>query len=352
MILNMRSITKVFFLSALFAFALVALAPNGARAATTDVSYFNLSVSPSNTVSVPNSGGSLTITGQAFKVDGTKATIDNPTHITSEIVVPIFGTLSSAVLDSNDTSKFALLYTFPAMTVVNPPVTLKVTINSKVQQSIITFVLVTQKKAGEPCDPDATTTKCILGTACERDTGGICIPIVENRKIGTYCTEADHCARTQTLTLTCDKSQNACVGATNNVSCADSVVNTNSDFGKIATELSSEQRCDTGLVCDAEALKCVNDFGQAEVPGDKLGEAATDLRDQIRELINIALGFLGVIGVIVTLYGGFTWMTAFGDEEKVGKAKKTLVAGMIGIFIIGVAWTIVSYVLKVTESVA
>ncbi|MBI4359638.1 MAG: hypothetical protein HY564_00905, partial [Candidatus Jacksonbacteria bacterium] len=110
--------------------------------------------------------------------------------------------------------------------------------------------------------------------------------------------------------------------------------------------------CDTGLVCDAKDLECVNDFGQGEIPGDKLGEAATDLRDQIRELINIALGFLGVIGVIVTLYGGFTWMTAFGDDEKVGKAKKTLVAGIIGIVIIGIAWTIVSYVLNLAGEIA
>ncbi len=215
------------------------------------------------------------------------------------------------------------------------------------------FVIVQNKKAGDQCNPRAQTSECINGTLCEPELGGICIPIVENRKIGTYCTEAKHCKLgTDTLTLTCDDTQHACVGATNNVSCADSVVNQNPNFGKTKDQLASDQRCDTGLVCDAQELKCVNDFGQGEVPGDKLGDAATDIRDQIRNLINIALGFLGVAGVIVTLYGGFTWMTAFGDDEKVGKAKKTIVAGIIGIVIIGVAWTIVSYVLKVAEKVA
>jgi hypothetical protein len=56
--------------------------------------------------------------------------------------------------------------------------------------------------------------------------------------------------------------------------------------------------------------------------------------------------------VIITIYGGVIWMTAFGDDEKVGKAKKTIIAGVIGIVIIGIAWTIVSYVLKFTGDIA
>jgi hypothetical protein len=128
-------------------------------------------------------------------------------------------------------------------------------------------------------------------------------------------------------------------------------VNQDPLLGKTALQLDSSGRCDIGLICDAEKGKCVNDFGQATVSADKLGEAATDIRDQIRNIINIALGFLGVAGVIITIYGGVIWMTAFGEEEKIGKAKKTIIAGVIGIVIIGIAWTIVSYVLKMTQTI-
>jgi len=117
-------------------------------------------------------------------------------------------------------------------------------------------------------------------------------------------------------------------------------------------QLDSSDRCDTGLVCSAEEGVCVNDFGQGAIPADKLGEAASDIRDQIRNIINIALGFLGVIGVIIVIYGGIVWMTAAGDDEKVGKAKKTIIAGVIGIIIIGIAWTIVSYVLNLAQQIS
>ena len=44
-------------------------------------------------------------------------------------------------------------------------------------------------------------------------------------------------------------------------------------------------------------------------------------------------------------------MSAAGDDEKVEKAKKTIVSGLIGLVIIGIAWTIVSYVLSVSQGV-
>lgn len=102
------------------------------------------------------------------------------------------------------------------------------------------------------------------------------------------------------------------------------------------------------LICMANAAckgECVPDYGAPEVPSG-IGAASTDLRDQIRSFINIALGFLGTAGAIIVLYGGVLWMTARGNDEQVTKAKSTIVSGVVGIIIILLAWTIVSYVLK------
>jgi hypothetical protein len=41
--------------------------------------------------------------------------------------------------------------------------------------------------------------------------------------------------------------------------------------------------------------------------------------------------------------GGFIWMTAGGNEEKVGKAKKMLVAGIIGLIIVVAAYAIARF---------
>jgi len=70
-----------------------------------------------------------------------------------------------------------------------------------------------------------------------------------------------------------------------------------------------------------------------------------DPRTIIAKIINFALGFLGVIAVALILYGGFKWMTAAGNEEKVTEAKKLLGAGIIGLIIILAAWAIASFVI-------
>lgn len=71
----------------------------------------------------------------------------------------------------------------------------------------------------------------------------------------------------------------------------------------------------------------------------------TEPRETAARLINIALGFLGLIAVVIVLYGGFMWMTAAGNEEKITKAKQILTAGVIGLIIIIMAWAIAKYVI-------
>jgi len=66
----------------------------------------------------------------------------------------------------------------------------------------------------------------------------------------------------------------------------------------------------------------------------------------IANVIRVALGLLGLLAVIIVLYGGWLWMTAGGNEEQVGSAKKTLINGTIGLAIILSAYAIVSFVMS------
>ena len=74
-----------------------------------------------------------------------------------------------------------------------------------------------------------------------------------------------------------------------------------------------------------------------------LGQA--DLQKTIGNIINVILGFLGIVAVVIVLLGGFKWMTAGGNDEKVQDAKKLLIAGVIGLAIIFSAYAITSFVL-------
>lgn len=63
-------------------------------------------------------------------------------------------------------------------------------------------------------------------------------------------------------------------------------------------------------------------------------------------VLNILMGFLGIVAVIIILMGGFKWMTAGGGEDKIAEAKKMITAGVIGLLIVLAAWGITIFVLN------
>lgn len=91
-------------------------------------------------------------------------------------------------------------------------------------------------------------------------------------------------------------------------------------------------------------------------PGNRIGGATelttTNPRDTAINVIRWILGILGLIAVSVVLYGGFTWMTAAGNEEKVGQAKKILTYSIIGLVIILLSFILVSTIFKTASNVS
>ena len=71
-----------------------------------------------------------------------------------------------------------------------------------------------------------------------------------------------------------------------------------------------------------------------------------NLIESIANIVDILLGFLGVIAVLLVLWGGFKWMTAAGDEQQITEAKKLLGGGVIGLIIILAAYAISSFVVS------
>ena len=63
------------------------------------------------------------------------------------------------------------------------------------------------------------------------------------------------------------------------------------------------------------------------------------------KVIEVALGFLGILLLGLFLWGGFLWMTASGEKEKVAKAQGVLANAVAGILIIALSFVITSEVL-------
>ncbi len=99
----------------------------------------------------------------------------------------------------------------------------------------------------------------------------------------------------------------------------------------------------TPIVAHAQSATGANDtLSQGvQVIQQPLGLASTDIRVVISSIIKIALGLLGIIFVLLVIYGGFLYMTAGGNEEQIASAKKVLMNATIGLIIILSAYSIV-----------
>lgn len=66
----------------------------------------------------------------------------------------------------------------------------------------------------------------------------------------------------------------------------------------------------------------------------------------IGTVIGAALSLLGVIFLLLIVYGGYNWMIARGDEAIVEKAKDTITRSIIGLVIVLAAYAVTYFVLK------
>jgi len=99
------------------------------------------------------------------------------------------------------------------------------------------------------------------------------------------------------------------------------------------------------LVIAPAALAVGNlDLGINEV-GNTIALGNRDIRQTVASIINVLMGLLGIVAVVMILMGGFKWMTAGGEEEKVGEAKQYIIQGIVGLVIILSAWAIARFVL-------
>ncbi|OGF30519.1 hypothetical protein A2533_00285 [Candidatus Falkowbacteria bacterium RIFOXYD2_FULL_35_9] len=92
-------------------------------------------------------------------------------------------------------------------------------------------------------------------------------------------------------------------------------------------------------------LAASDPFG-VETVGTELNLGNKDIRQTIGEIINVGLGFLGVVAIIIVLIGGFKYMTAGGAEEKTKEARKWIISGVIGLAIILSAYAITTFVVN------
>jgi len=99
----------------------------------------------------------------------------------------------------------------------------------------------------------------------------------------------------------------------------------------------------------AQGLKNINQGIDTTAQSAGVKSDAT-LIDLLAMLVQVLLGMLGLVFMILIIYGGVQWMTAAGNEEKVLKAKKLLINSVIGFIIIILSYAIAFFVLMAMQN--
>lgn len=74
------------------------------------------------------------------------------------------------------------------------------------------------------------------------------------------------------------------------------------------------------------------------------GAMGADFRQDVVDIVNYALAFLGLLAVIFVIYGGFLMLTSGGEDDGISKGKKIIVGAAMGIVIILLSYGIVNVI--------
>ncbi len=91
---------------------------------------------------------------------------------------------------------------------------------------------------------------------------------------------------------------------------------------------------------DGSNRKEAETLAQCNVPEDN------SLMPTISTLLSVMVGILGVVAVIVIIYGGSQYVLSAGETNKIKKAKDTILYGIVGLVISFLAFAIVSFVIS------
>jgi|APSaa5957512622_1039677.scaffolds.fasta_scaffold28233_3 hypothetical protein len=99
----------------------------------------------------------------------------------------------------------------------------------------------------------------------------------------------------------------------------------------------------TALLMPSLASAQADLYGVNRMTETNLG--TREIGDTASSIVNIVLGFLGILATLGILAGGFVYMTSGGNADKKGQGQNGMIAGVIGLVIVLAAYAISRFVL-------
>ncbi len=93
------------------------------------------------------------------------------------------------------------------------------------------------------------------------------------------------------------------------------------------------------LAYDFELHSGLGDTGY-EAGYDEAALTDISVEDTTGKVIRMLLSYIGVFFLVLTIYAGFIWMLARGNEQEIEKVKKILQNAIIGLIVVLLAYAI------------
>ena len=77
-----------------------------------------------------------------------------------------------------------------------------------------------------------------------------------------------------------------------------------------------------------------------QVAGDAGVADKANLADVVGTIINVALSLVGIIFLLLMVYGGYLWLASRGEESEIEKSKEIIKSSIIGLVIVMSAYAI------------
>lgn len=101
------------------------------------------------------------------------------------------------------------------------------------------------------------------------------------------------------------------------------------------TVMGTEKTVNTVPPAGSKPVDIDNPLGKIDTPQKLIGQ-----------IINSILGLVGSVALVMFIWGGFQWMTAAGNSDKIEKGRATLMWAALGLVIIFSSYALVSYLIK------
>lgn len=100
------------------------------------------------------------------------------------------------------------------------------------------------------------------------------------------------------------------------------------------------------LRCQLELAACESGLPTNNIKQDsKVGDVQSQINIIIGKLLNPLLALLGALFMVLTIYAGYLWMSAAGNEEKTKKASEIVKWAVIGLIAVASSYVLVNFVI-------